>query len=66
MRLVPDEPVSHYNLGYLYKTIGRGTEALAEFETAARLDPNLAAPHFQLYNAYRDPARQERGCQDLR
>ena len=54
--LVPDEPVSHYNLGYLYKITGRVADAMAQFEAAARLDPNLAGPHFQLYNAYRDPA----------
>ncbi len=56
VRLVGDEPVSHFNLGYLYKIAGRPADALREFETAARLAPTLAGPHFQLYNAYRDPA----------
>ncbi|MBI2187369.1 MAG: hypothetical protein HYU37_09680 [Acidobacteria bacterium] len=53
--LVPDEPISHYNLGSLYKASGRAADALRHFETAARLAPHLAGPHFQLYNAYRDP-----------
>lgn len=53
--LVPDEPISHYNLAYLYKVAGRTADALKHFEIAARLDPNLAGPRFQLYNAYRDP-----------
>jgi Tfp pilus assembly protein PilF len=55
IQLAPEEPISHYNLGYLYKIGGRTADALRHFETAARLDPNLAGPHFQLYNAYRDP-----------
>jgi len=54
-RLVPDEPVTRYNLGVLYKLTGRGDDALAAFELAARLAPQLAGPHFQLYNAYREP-----------
>ena len=29
---------------------------MRHFERAAQLDPNLAGPHFQLYNAYRDPS----------
>ena len=53
--LDPDEPVSHYNLGFLYKTSGRPADAMKQFEAAARLGPNLAGPHFQLYNPYRDP-----------
>jgi len=53
--LVPDEPITRYNLGYLYKVSGRAGDALKQFEAAARLDPNLAGPHFQLYNGYRDP-----------
>lgn len=65
--LVPDEAISHYNLGYLYKISGRPADALKHFETAARLDPNLAGPHFQLYNAYRDPqvGRPEDAAREL-
>jgi hypothetical protein len=67
VELVRDEPISHYNLGYLYKISGRTADALLHFETAARLDPNLAGPHFQLYNAYRDPqvARAEDAAREL-
>ena len=56
LRLVPDEPVSHYNLGVLHKLADKRDEAVREFETAERLNPNLAAPHFQLYNLYRQAA----------
>jgi tetratricopeptide (TPR) repeat protein len=51
--LAPDEPVSHYNLGLLYGLTGRAPEALKQFEIAAKLDPGLVAPRFQIYNHYR-------------
>ncbi len=67
IELVPNEPISHYNLGYLYKITGRQQDAVRQFEIASRLDPNLAGPRFQLYNAYRDPQsnRQEDAAREL-
>ena len=53
---MPDEPVSHYNLGYLYRLTDKPADALGEFEPARGSTPNLAGPHFQLYNAYRPRA----------
>ncbi len=57
LRLVPDESITHYNLGVLYTLAGDSEgdqeKALARFEDAARLDPGLAGPHFQLATAYR-------------
>ena len=53
VELVPDELVSHYNLGSLYSQTGRPAEALRQFETASELDPELAAPWFRMYNYYR-------------
>jgi len=63
--LVPDEPVSRYNLGTLDKLTGKPEAAIAEFEAAARLGPRLAAPHFQLYNAYRQAGRQADADREL-
>ncbi|MBT3604086.1 MAG: hypothetical protein HN521_13590, partial [Candidatus Latescibacteria bacterium] len=51
--LVPVEPVAHYNLGVLYKLEKKNELAVSHFEDAARLDQNLAGPHFQLATAYR-------------
>jgi hypothetical protein len=34
--------------------MGRSDEALREFELAATLNPNLAGPHFQLCNPYKE------------
>ena len=31
VQLAPDEPISHYNLGYLYKLVEKPAQALAEF-----------------------------------
>jgi hypothetical protein len=36
-----------------------------EFETAERLNPNLAAPHFQLYNLYRQAGRTADAAREL-
>jgi Tfp pilus assembly protein PilF len=57
VELVPDEPISRYNLGVLLAFAGKPDAALAEFEKAEALDPNLAAAHFQLYNAYKKAGR---------
>ena len=59
LKLVPDEPVTHYNLGFLHKVGGRQELALKHFETTAKLNPNLAGAHFQLFNAYRTIGRAE-------
>jgi hypothetical protein len=64
-QLVPDDAITHYNLGALYKLIGRQPEAIREFQTAAKLDPGLAAPHFQLYNAYRVGSQPEDARREL-
>jgi tetratricopeptide (TPR) repeat protein len=49
----PDEAIAHYQLGTLYNQTNRRSEAQAQFEKAADLDPLLAAARFQLYNLNR-------------
>jgi len=39
VQLAPDEPVSRYQLGALYKQANRMDDAKQEFNTAARLNP---------------------------
>src|ERR1035438_5645317 len=63
--LVPAEPVSHYNLGVLYKQVGKLEEAARQLETAERLDLEMEAPHFQLYNIYRQAGRREDAAKEL-
>jgi len=64
-RLVPDEPVTHYQIGTILKAKG-DAGATKEFETARSLNPRLAAPHFQLYNLYRQLNRTEEAATELR
>ncbi len=52
-------------LGVLYKLVGKAQESLAEFETAARLAPRLAGPHFQLFNAYKVAGRAADATREL-
>jgi hypothetical protein len=49
------EPVSRHNLGLLYRDAGRLADALVQFETAVRLNPHLAGPHWQLEKIYKAP-----------
>ena len=65
MKLVPDDAVSHYNLGALYRVKGRMPEAIEQFRVAAKLDPTLAAPHFQLFNALRTSGRTDEAKPEL-
>jgi tetratricopeptide (TPR) repeat protein len=64
VKLTPDEPIAHYQLGTLYKA-SKPAEAIAEFETARRLNPSLAAAHFQLFNLYRQAGRDSDGAAEL-
>ena len=43
LALVPESPQGHNNLGGALAASGRTAEAIAEFEQALRLDPNLVS-----------------------
>jgi tetratricopeptide (TPR) repeat protein len=45
LRLAPDAPMLHDDLGNELTRLGRFDEAIAHFETAIRLDPELFKPH---------------------
>jgi len=57
--LVPDDAITRYNLGVLYKLQRRPEDSRAAFERAAELDPNLAGARFQLATAYRQAGMAE-------
>src|SRR5262249_34848773 len=44
---------------------GKADLALTQFLASAELSPNFAAPHFQLYNAYRELGRKEEAAREL-
>src|SRR6185437_14123687 len=58
VKLTPNEPIAHYQLGSLVKT-DHPQEGIAEFVKAEQLNPNLAAAHFQLYNLYRQTGQND-------
>jgi hypothetical protein len=62
---VPDEPITHYNLGVLHKLQGDADASLRHFERSAELDPDLAGPRFQLAAAYRQAGRAEDAAREL-
>ena len=54
IRLFPEgAAISHNNLGIAYGSLGRYQEAIMEFQTALRLNPNYAEVHYNLGNAYK-------------
>jgi tetratricopeptide (TPR) repeat protein len=65
IKLVPNEPIGHYQLGTLLRAEDRRADAEAQFRRAAELDPQLAAAHFQLYNLYRTGGRPQDAAREL-
>jgi tetratricopeptide (TPR) repeat protein len=50
---------AHNNLGNVMFAQGKLDEAIAEYKTAVRCDPNFAEGHYNLGNAYRRQGRDE-------
>ncbi len=61
IRLVPTEPIAHYNLAAVLRAKGQTEAAVPEFLEAERLNPNLAGPHFQLFSIYQRAGQREAG-----
>ncbi|HVZ49832.1 MAG TPA: tetratricopeptide repeat protein [Gemmatimonadaceae bacterium] len=53
----PNDPLAHYNLGTAYGDRDQLDAAIAEFETALRLDPGYGDAHFNLAVALGDAGR---------
>ena len=58
IKLVPGEPVSHYNLGLMYAQLGKEDEALKEYARAIQLDPKMVAPRAQTFTIHRLAGRE--------
>ena len=54
VELAPERAVAHFDLGTCYNRIGRNREAIAAYETALALQPDLHAAHAHVVNAYLD------------
>jgi tetratricopeptide (TPR) repeat protein len=64
LKLTPNEPIAHYQLGSLMKP-DHPEEAIAEFEKTSRLNPNLVAAHYQLSGLYRQQGRAADAAREL-
>lgn len=52
LRIDPNVPRAHLDLGILYADAGRREEAIREFKTASRLSPDDPNPHWRLARLY--------------
>src|SRR5262249_34994185 len=67
LRLRPNTPEAHSNLGVVLRDLCRPAEAEASCREALRLRPNYPEAHDNLGNALRDlgrPARAEASCRE--
>jgi tetratricopeptide (TPR) repeat protein len=56
----PANPRAHLNRGRVLEGLHRGADAVAEYETALRIEPEYAAAHYALGVRFgKNPARQE-------
>jgi predicted O-linked N-acetylglucosamine transferase (SPINDLY family) len=66
LRLDPNIPEAHNNLGIVLAQQGRLHEAVCSFQEAARLKPDYAEAHNNLGNALREQGRLEAALKHLR
>ncbi len=57
MALRPELVEAHHKLGSTLASLGRLDEAIAQFQTVTRLDPNSPQVHYRLGNMLRDQGR---------
>ena len=61
----PRFATARYQLGITLEKKGRATEAAAELEEAARLDPGYPEPHYALSRLYRRAGDREKADRAL-
>ena len=65
-KIDPSNPLTHLNLGRLYRVQGNLTQAKTELESAIRLRPNLSSAVYQLATVYRLLGDQAKIARDAR
>ena len=63
--LAPNDPDSQFELGNVYFEMGRWNDALACYQRAVRLKPDLTDAHYRLFRAYRRAGEPKRAEQAL-
>lgn len=66
IKLAPKEPIAYHNLGVAYSHSNREPQAIKAFEMAAQINPDFAAPHFQLYNIHRLADRPNDAAREIK
>jgi tetratricopeptide (TPR) repeat protein len=59
VRIKPDDPDPHYNLGLVYAILERSADAIAEFSATVRLEPDNPESHYNLGVAFASSNRFE-------
>ena len=62
---VRDEAVTRYQLGLLSNLLGNEEKALHYFRESLRLNPNLVAPRYQIYNIHRLAGRDAEAAREM-
>ncbi|MGH9688404.1 MAG: tetratricopeptide repeat protein [Candidatus Acidiferrales bacterium] len=44
----PDDPIIHFDLGYVYTALGRASDAKSEYQKAVAIDPKMSAAYLNL------------------
>jgi len=57
--LMPQDAEAHFNLGVVFKSLGRLDEAVTHYRTALRLNPDYAEAHNSLGNALNELGQHE-------
>ena len=59
LRMIPQDPISHSNLGIYYRKSGQYQKAIASHKEAIRIKPDYASAHFNLGLAYGNAGQYE-------
>lgn len=65
VRLKPQYPAPHLQLGILHADVGNNSAAIAEYEKAIQLDPQLEEAHYRLAQVYRQLGQPDKSKEQL-
>jgi len=66
VRVDPNNPEAHCELGSAYKDEGRLDEAIRELQTALRINPYYADAHLELGAAYAQQGRRDKAMREIK